>query len=104
LPSFDGFEWDPGNRVKCRKHGVSIEEIETALMSGAMLYLPDARHSDDEDRRIATGQVLSGRHVFVTFTLRRRAGRTLLRPISARYMHQKEIAICDQARAEIEDR
>ena len=23
-----GFEWDEGNRRKCRKHGVSREEIE----------------------------------------------------------------------------
>lgn len=28
---FDGFDWDEGNREKCRKHGVSLPEIEQAL-------------------------------------------------------------------------
>jgi uncharacterized protein len=23
-----GFKWDAGNRAKCQKHGVSLEEIE----------------------------------------------------------------------------
>jgi len=103
-PTFEGFEWDRGNRAKCQQHGVSIEEIETALTSGAMLILPDTRHSDEEDRLIATGSGISGRHVFVVFTLRRRGGRTLLRPVSARYMHRKEIAVYDQARAKAENR
>ena len=89
--SFEGFDWDGGNRTKCQQHGVSIEEIETALLSGAMLFLPDAKHSDEEDRLIATGKAASGRHIFVVFTLRERSGRMLLRPVSARYMHQKEI-------------
>ena len=102
--SFEGFDWDGGNRTKCQQHGVSIEEIETALSSGAMLILPDTKHSDEEDRLIATGKAASGRHIFVVFTLRESGGRTLLRPVSARYMHQREIEIYDQARAEIEDR
>ena len=102
--SFDGFDWDGGNRTNCQQHGVSIEEIETALSSGAMLILPDAKHSDEEDRLIATGKAASGRHIFVVFTLRERDGRTLLRPVSARYMHQREIDIYDQARAAIANR
>jgi uncharacterized DUF497 family protein len=27
-PEVVGVEWDEGNRDKCQKHGVSIEEIE----------------------------------------------------------------------------
>ena len=23
-----GFDWDEGNRAKCRKHGVSVSEVE----------------------------------------------------------------------------
>jgi hypothetical protein len=69
-----------------------------------MLILPDVRHSDEEDRLIATGKGTGGRHIFVVFTLRRRGGRMRLRPVSARYMHQREIAIYDQARAEAENR
>jgi len=104
LPVFEGFEWDRGNWAKCQQHGVSIEEPETALTSGAMLILPDIGHSDEEDRLIATGKGASGRHMFVVFTLRRHGARTLLRPASARYMHQREIAIYDQTRAKIENR
>lgn len=32
-----------------------------------------------------------GRHIFVVFTLRDRGADRLIRPISARYMHRKEI-------------
>ena len=68
------------------------------------ITVPDARHSDEENRLIATGMGASGRHLFVVFTLRQRGGRTLLRPVSARYMHQREIAIYEQARAKVENR
>jgi uncharacterized protein len=83
---------------------VPAARIETALSSGALLILPDAKHSDEEERLIATGKTASGRHIFVAFTLRERGGRMLLRPVSARYMHQREIDIYEQARAEIENR
>jgi uncharacterized protein len=102
--SFEGFDWDHGNWTKRQQHGVSIEEIETALTSGALLILPAIRHADEEDRLIGTGTGVSGRHLFMVFTLRQREGRTLLRPVSARYMHKREVAIYDQARAKIEDR
>jgi uncharacterized DUF497 family protein len=98
--AFEGFDWDSGNLAKCQRHGVSIEEIETALARGAMLILPDAKHSD-EDRLIAMGLAADGRHIFVAFTLREREGRTLLRPVSARYMHKREIRTYGQARPEI---
>jgi uncharacterized DUF497 family protein len=69
---FEGFDWDHGNWAKCQQYGVSIEEIETALRSGALLILPVTRHVDDEDRLIASGRGGSGRHIFVVFTLRQR--------------------------------
>ncbi len=53
---------------------------------------------------MATGMVGSGRHIFVVFALRQHRSRTLLRPISARHMHQREIAIYDQARARLQNR
>jgi uncharacterized DUF497 family protein len=40
---FDGFDWDHGNRDKCRKHGVSIGEIESLLT---------AHYSSGRTRRI----------------------------------------------------
>ena len=40
----------------------------------------------------AIGQTSTGRYVFGVFMLRDVEGQTRLRPISARYMHQKEVA------------
>ena len=86
-----GFDWDEGNRAKCLKHGVSIAEIE-ALLRGEPHVAPDPRHSAAEDRFIAVGRNAQGRALFVAFTLRTRDGEGLIRPVSARYMHRKEVA------------
>ena len=45
----------------------------------------------DEPRMRAIGKTTAGRHVFVVFMIRTIEGFAKLRPISARYMHQKEI-------------
>ena len=45
----------------------------------------------DEPRMRAIGKTQMGRYVFLVFMLRKSVGKTLLRTISARYMHQKEI-------------
>ena len=81
---FDGFDWDAGNRDKCRKHGVSLADIE-ALFRGQLAIHP-GRGGNKEERFIAIGIEPDGRSVLVVFTLRVRNGRTLIRPISARYM------------------
>ena len=52
---------------------------------------PDAAHSGAETRFLAIGRASSGRHVFLAFTWRERDGAQLIRPISARYMHAKEV-------------
>ena len=86
-----GFDWDGGNRAKCQKHGISIAEIE-ALFRNAPRIAPDPRHSEDEDRMFAVGRTRAGRPVFVAFTLRTKNRRRLIRPVTALYMHAKEIA------------
>jgi uncharacterized DUF497 family protein len=88
---FAGFDWDRGNRKKCQKHGVSIAEIES-LFGRVVKIAPDLQHSLTEERFKAIGKTDTGRNVLVAFTLRRRGESTLLRPVSARYMHQKEVA------------
>ena len=85
---FVGFDWDEGNWPKCAKHGVSREEIEQVLL-GTPSVMPDPH--PDEPRMRAIGKTETGRYVFLVFMLRRIDGETRLRPISARYMHQKEI-------------
>jgi uncharacterized DUF497 family protein len=82
--------WDAGNLEKCQTHGVTIAEIEHVLDSDPFL-VPDYEHSDQEDRNIAVGNNRSGRPVFVVFTIRVVEGREMIRPLSARCMHRKEI-------------
>ncbi len=83
-----GFGWDDGNWPKCGKHGVSLEEIEQVLL-GNPAVMPDPH--PDEPRLRAIGRTKAGRFVFLVFMLRQDDVQTLLRPISARFMHQKEI-------------
>lgn len=83
-----GFDWDNGNWPKCGKHGVSRNEIEQVL-SGTPTVMADP-HSD-EPRMRAIGKTCEGRYVFLVFMLRDVHGLKKIRPISARYMHEKEV-------------
>jgi uncharacterized DUF497 family protein len=85
-----GFDWDNGNREKRTGHGVSIAETES-LFQGEVWTFPDIAHSTWETRYLGIGRTAAGRHVFLAFTIRMRGGERWLRPISARYMHAKEI-------------
>jgi len=87
---FDGFDWDRGNRAKCQKHGLSIALIE-GLFARPLAIIPNAADSREESRFCAVGQTDKGRRVFLVFTLRRKGDKQLIRPISSRYMHKKEI-------------
>ncbi len=91
-----GFDWDDGNRAKCEKHGVSLAEIE-ALFAGPHRVAPDPAHSAEEVRLLAIGKGAGRREMFVAFTLREGADGRLIRPISARYMHRKEIESYEKA-------
>ena len=93
---FDGFDWDAGNRDKCQKHSVATNEIES-LFFGTPLVGPDSAHSAAEQRFRAVGVTASGRHLFVVFTWRFREAERLIRPVSARYMHQKEVEAYEEA-------
>jgi len=85
-----GFDWDEANRAKCTRHGVSIDEIES-VFQGEVWVFPDVAHSDRESRLLGIGRTATARFVFVAFALRVRDGERWIRPISARYMHAKEI-------------
>jgi uncharacterized DUF497 family protein len=84
-----GFDWDDGNWPKCGKHGVSREDIEYVLL-GKPAVMADPH--PEEPRMRAIGKTAAGRYVFLVFMLREIGGQTMLRPISARFMHQKEVA------------
>lgn len=96
IEPFAGFEWDDGNRAKCHKHGVSLGEIEDVL-TGDIAIHPDAAHSRVEARFLGIGRTSAGRYVFIAFTIRERGGERYLRPISARYMHRKEVEHYEKA-------
>lgn len=85
-----GFDWDAANWPKCGKHGVSRAEIE-AVLSGTPLVRPDRYPADAEARFDAVGVSGKGRHLFIMFTIRVKNDKRFIRPISARYMHRKEI-------------
>ncbi len=87
---FAGFDWDEGNRAKCQKHGVSIAEIE-AMLLGRPSLAPAPKRSASEDRFIALGKTPAGRTLFVALTFRNKGGEWLIRQVSARYIHKKEI-------------
>lgn len=94
--NFDGFDWDEGNREKCQKHGVLIEEIEQ-LFFGVPLVGPDPSHSAAEERFRAIGVTAKGRSIFVVFTLRYKGDDVLIRALSARHMHKKEVEAYEKA-------
>jgi uncharacterized DUF497 family protein len=85
----EGFEWDAGNaRKSADKHGGDQAEAEQVFFNEPLLVLADPYHSADEPRWHALGRTDEGRHLHLTFALRRRG--TLIRVISARPMSRKE--------------
>jgi uncharacterized protein len=94
---FSGFDWDDGNWPKCGKHGVSKTEIESLLLSKPFV-LPDRTPGLTETRYNAVGLNAEERYLFIVLTLRRNEIGTFARPISARYMHEKESSRYEQTR------
>jgi uncharacterized protein len=92
---FEGFDWDDGNRQKCQKHGVSIEDIEE-LLTKPKAVLPDSKHTDVEKRWLAIGIPKNGRWMLVAFTFRYQKNRLLIRAFSARHMHRKEVEFYEE--------
>ncbi|MEY2341919.1 BrnT family toxin [Acidithiobacillus sp. IBUN Pt1247-S3] len=91
-----GFLWDTGNWPKCGKHGVSRAEIE-AVFAGCPAVFPDP--CPQEPRVRAIGKNAQGRYLFIVFCLQDWEGQSWIRPISARYMHRKEIEHYEQQTA-----
>jgi uncharacterized protein len=85
------FEWDHGNSAKCQKHGLTLAAIESCF-ARPIVVLPDENHLQSDERLRVIGRDEGGRHVFIVFTVRKRGRLSVIRPISARYMHAKEIA------------
>ena len=84
------FNWDDANTRKCEKHGMSIGEIESLFLGNPSIF-PDIKHSESETRYIAIGKTMNDRFALVVFTYRTKGNSNFIRPISARYMHNKEV-------------
>lgn len=102
-PIVAGFDWDEANREKCQRHGVSLQAIE-ALFARDIAVFPDPAHSATETRYKAIGATTEGRHVLIVFALRDRDGYQWIRPISARYMHAKEVRYYEKEAAKAAQR
>jgi uncharacterized protein len=96
-----GFDWDDGNRQKCEKHGVSLSEIEAVFRHPHHL-VPAVERAPPEARFLAIGSGGGPRLIFVVFTMRTGKDGDLIRPISARLMHRKEIEHYEQAIADLD--
>jgi uncharacterized DUF497 family protein len=101
--TFAGFQWDQGNLLKCQKHGVPFLAVE-AMFHGPVAVFPDPAPSRREERFKAIGKSADGRSIFIVFTLRTHEGRRFIRPISARYMHRKEIEYYEKEAARTQNR
>ncbi len=88
--AFSSFEWDGGNRKYCQKHGGSLKQIERFLQQDNLLVAPDVLHAQQEERYLAIGRARTGKPMMVVFTIRIADKTVRLRPVSARYMHEKE--------------
>jgi len=97
IQGFTGFDWDDGNRGKCQKHGLTLTDIESVFWRTDTVIGVDKYHSHTEKRFLAIGLSPQERHMLVVFTLRSQEGKVLVRPVSARYMHRKEIRKYGQA-------
>ena len=102
--AFSGFAWDNANHSKCQEHGVSSAEVEHVLAHAATLIVPDLKNSRAEPRFLGIGRTKAGRYAFVVFTPRQTGAGILMRPISARYMHRKEIKKYEQEIARVQKR
>ncbi len=99
-----GFDWDSGNLPKIQKHGVSPEDIEDFFQQQSIYVTPDIKHSQQEARYLAVGTSPKGRPMVVVFTFREKAGGSFIRPISARWMHEKEARKYEQESSKIQKR
>ncbi|MBI4517648.1 MAG: BrnT family toxin [Deltaproteobacteria bacterium] len=70
-----------------RKHGVSIEEVEDALLRTPLVRRLEPGHVAGEDLYAALGRTTAGRYLTILF-IRKKGNRALI--ISARDMDRKE--------------
>lgn len=76
------FDWDEKNEDHIAEHGVSITEVEEAILFQKPFY-----QKNREGKYVAYAITEDGRYLFVVFVIR---GRARIRVITARDMTDKE--------------
>ena len=76
------FDWDEKNENHIAEHGISILEVEEAVLFRKPFY-----QRTREGKYIAYAVTEDGRYLFIVFVLK---GSTRIRVISARDMNEKE--------------
>jgi len=86
------FAWDARKALgNLKKHGVSFEEAASVFSDPEALDWDDSEHSFSERRSTRVGFSLSGRILFVVYTIRRlKNEKETIRIISARQATRKE--------------
>ena len=98
----NGFDWDDANVYKVCRHGLSVGILED-FFSRKVLIIPDTKHSGHETRVLAFGKSHEGRYMLAVYTMRHRDQLDLLRVITARYIHKKEIRYYEEVKEAIEN-
>jgi uncharacterized protein len=89
------FEWDPKKAAgNWRKHRVAFEEAKTIFGDPYELMIPDAEHSEDEQRNVSIGESDKKRLLLTVYT----QFENVIRLISAREAESDEIAEYQQRR------
>jgi uncharacterized DUF497 family protein len=88
----NAFTWDiPKSIANFEKHGVPFEEAATVFGDSNGLDGDDAEHSTHEPCRLHIGESVTGRILFVVYTIRRtRDEKETIRIISARQASRRE--------------
>jgi uncharacterized protein len=93
LMKIAGFEWDKGNLDKSyQKHGITPNQAEEVFLDENALVIDDIKHSSQEQRHVIIGTTISGKTLFIVYTIRKNN----IRIISARTANQKERSVYDQ--------
>lgn len=93
---FTKFEWDKGNLDKSYfKHGVTPKETEEVFVDEWSFFIPDNKHSQNENRFNIIGKTLDKKNLFIAFVFRTKK----VRVISARRMHRKEVEKYEKIKA-----
>ena len=89
------FEWDESkNRANRKKHGIWLDEAQSAFADPDARFFADSEHSEHEERIILLGVSALSRLLIVVHCYRK--DESIIRIISARRATSRETAIYEE--------